>query len=149
MKDCGISTTALTLSFVTALPHFALEICVQNSFRLKYIMSIFFLFCESTSGFLVELDWSCWRQLSMEISQVLLARRGVSRFFRMDASRCFWLTFLRVLVDSLLQSLFRKKPKLVLCNELWSQSLLDCPTGVGKALVFTALCVILCSGSVE
>lgn len=40
MKDCGISTTALTLYFVTALPHFPLEICVQNCFRLKQITSI-------------------------------------------------------------------------------------------------------------
>lgn len=40
MKDCGTSTAALTLSFVTALPHFLFEIRVQNCFRLTYIPSI-------------------------------------------------------------------------------------------------------------
>lgn len=41
MKDYGISTAALILSFVTALPPFPLELFVQNHFRLKYVTSIF------------------------------------------------------------------------------------------------------------
>ena len=40
-KDYGISTAALILSFVAALPPFPLELCVQNCFGLKYITSIF------------------------------------------------------------------------------------------------------------
>lgn len=47
-------------------------------------------------------------------------------------------------MDTLLQYLFRKNSKLVLISVVNpGQSLLDCPAGVGKALVFTALYVIL------
>lgn len=45
MKDYGISLAALILSFLAALPTFPLELCVQNSFRLKHIMSIFLCEC--------------------------------------------------------------------------------------------------------
>lgn len=69
-------------------------------------------------------------------------------------NRCFWLTFLFETVGSwwtLYCSLSsEKKPKLVLVSVMNPvPKLLDSPTGVGKALVFIALCVIPCSESVE
>lgn len=53
MKDCGISITALTLSFVTALPHFLFEICVQIHHKHLVVRVLL-------------VSWLCWAGLPGE-----------------------------------------------------------------------------------
>lgn len=117
MKDYGISTAALILSFVTALPPFPLELCVQNCFGLNYITSIFS--CEhfwflGRVGPVFPVRTECGDFTSVACETFL---RGVPRLFWRDASQMFlvYVSSLncRVMVDTLLQSLFRRKLTLI------------------------------------